>query len=439
MTETLPVNPYDPAPDEAALPFVPFAGRQKAFEHLYRLLTDPANTDAVVILGRRHSGKTALLHHFHPFFDESFVSVYIPLHQLPLDSEAAWLKALSRRTNVALVEQNFSLARLVDKPPTTDNTRLWFANEYLPDILGVIRRQRQLVLLLDDADELLRAIADGRLPDDTFVFLRELLDTHPQLGLVLTLDTAAEADLPRLSPLATLTGVHRLANLTPDDTMDLLRTPVSDRYMVTDEAAAAVQAATGGQPRLLQRAGQRLFQWHENTQRSPLTPDDVKQLLPGLYAASSDEFRHLWHSLNQNERLVLTAITSLLYADPLAPITTRALETWFVETDYLLDGTAINAALRSLEYRELVTGTPVRITAGLMQTWLLDNARLSQTSAGRPASGVPRAIRRWLVPAAVIVIAAVVLLVLSIISTPRDAADLTPQPTVTLAATPVER
>ena len=88
-----------------------------------------------------------------------------------------------------------------------------------------------------------------------------------------------------------------------------------------------------------------------------------------------------------NERLVLTAITDLIFEDPLDKISVPLLQTWLTDTDYPLDTTAILSALRSLEYNEIVTGMPdaIVLTSGLMQTWLLENARLQNKNA-KPAS-----------------------------------------------------
>src|SRR5512145_448650 len=104
----VPVNPYQPAAEAADLAAVPFVGRQKAFERLYQQLTDPMKAETTVVLGRQSSGKTALLQHFDAFFDESFVTVYIPLRAMPLTSETVWLKDLARRITLEITAHNFT-------------------------------------------------------------------------------------------------------------------------------------------------------------------------------------------------------------------------------------------------------------------------------------------------------------------------------------------
>lgn len=438
----IPVNPYHPTPDGTLLPLVPFAGRQKAFERLYQQITDPAQAVTTVFLGRQHIGKTAFFLHFHLFFDETFVGVYVPLRDMPLEGEAAWLTALARRTTSALVDRNFTLSRLPETPPDGANVRQWFEVAYLAEVLTAMRRYRRLVYLLDDADYLLRAVSDGRLPPDTFEFWQRLQEQNRQFSITLSWDADSESEAARLSPLAALKDSFRLTNLTPDDSASLLRQPVAHLYHVSDEAAAAVYRAAGGEPRLLQRFGQHLFRRYETLlERNTITPDDVKAVTPAVYADSEADLKKQWEKLSANERLTLRAVVSLLYADPITPITARNIEAWLVETEFPLDSTAVYAALRSLEYRELINATPVQISAGLMQTWLLDNVRQAQPERRSPSAAVAAASprrQRWLIGAALVMLALVVLVILTIAQTPQDAAQLTPQPTVTLVTTSVQ-
>lgn len=428
-------NPYRPLPDESDLS-APFAGRQRAFEFLYQQLTDPAGTESSLIIGRRESGKTALLQHFSRFFDETFVGVYIPLSDKRLTSEADWLQLLAQEATRALSERNYTLSRLPELDDALTDTRGWFGEIYLPEILNIIRRQRRLILLLDDANALLGASAAGKLPDDSIAYLHGLVQSHPQLGIVLTLDSQFEADIPKLSPLISLEAIFRLANLSADESDWLLTEPASGLYNLTADATATVYKATGGQPRLLQRFGYHLFKlWEAQPTRATLTADDVKQITPVVYAASESDLRAAWANTTRNERLALTAITSLIYADPLGAITPESLESWLVETDYPLDSTAIKAAIRGLEYREIVEHTPtgIRLTTGLMQTWLLENGRLTETAA---RAEFRRPGLRWLALAAIAVLVMALVLIASQNSAPVTANETAPVATVTLVANP---
>jgi hypothetical protein len=435
MASEIPPNPYL-AQAGNDVESAPFAGRQKAFEFLYQQLTDPAGTETNLIMGRHGIGKTALLKHFNRFFDETLVGVYIPLQDRGLAGEADWLKLLVDGPARALAERNYTLSRLPEFDGAAADMRRWFSETYLPEMVGVIRRHRRLVFLLDNANVLLKAMDDGHLPDDSIQYLHSLVQSQFGPGVVLTLDTRYESDIARFSPLVQLEDVFRLANLSEDEAKWLLNEPAAERYRLTPEAVSAVYAATGGQPRALQQFGYQLFKlWESRPNHDPFTLDDVKQVTPTIYAQSEADLRAAWAESSRNERLALTAISSLIYSDPLAAITPERIESWLIETDYPLDATAINAAIRGLEYREMIEHTPagVRLTAGLTQRWLLENARLTEAA---PQGGTRGLAFRWLAVGVIAIVAILLVLTIRGGDAPPTSSHATLEPTVTLVTNP---
>jgi hypothetical protein len=454
MTESAVLNPYhaDYA-DEEQLASAPFAGRKAAFARLYQQLTDTVRQSALVVLGGRHIGKTALLYAFSAAFSETVVGVYVSLRETALDSETDFILGLAQAATAALFDQGYALSRLTDIEPPGDQPRLWLDTIFLPGAIATIHSPRQLVFLLDDADRLLPAIRGGLLPQDTFDFLHHLMQQHPQMGFALTLDTEFEHDIPAMQPLVSLNEVYRLTNLDEDETRWLLQEPARGCYSVPDDCALLIHNATGGAPALAQQFGYQLFRrWQVYPDLNVVTLEDVKALTIKVYAYGEDDYRYLWSRLTLNERLVLTSMSGLLYNDPLGRIDTSALESWLVETDYPMDVTSINAALRSLEYREIVlaSGDGLTLNAGMLQTWLLDNARLNDraTPLKAPSGGVvappatwsdddvprrrPRLLSLLAIAAIIgIILAAIILVILS--NTPVGNIILNPQPTVTLA------
>lgn len=437
MTDTplIPRNPYQSSiSDDGAR--VPFAGRQRAFEHLYQHLTDPAGAGVSVILGRRDIGKTALLRHFSDYFDDNFIGVYIPLKERSIRSEADWLDRLALDTLQALGERDFSLYRLPRPGSEGRDMRKWLADDYLNDTFHIIRGRR-LVWLIDDAGALIRWLHEEKLPDDHFEYLNGLVTQFRDLGVVLALDSRYETDIAVLSPLVRVTDVFRLSNLTASETAQLMRQPVVENYHVSDEVAAAAQTASAGQPRLAQRLGAHLYrQWETRPTLNTVTVEDVKTVTPAVRHESEADFRRVWEEAGRNGRLVLTAITRLLVSDPLTPIDAKAIAGWLIESDFPLDMTAINAAVRSLEYDEVVENSPsgIRISSGLMQPWLLENAELQAGAV--PTAAPPQ--KRWLGLAAAALLLLVVLLVFIVSQqqSPAAPAANTPPPTLTLVDAP---
>jgi hypothetical protein len=414
----------------------PFAGRKTAFARLHQQLADTTTNEAVAYVGRRHIGKTALLRHFDTVFDDTYVGIYIPMAQTPVDNEADWLLALAQAATAVIVERGFTLSRLADIEPPAADHRAWLSNVFMPEIFGVIRHHRRLVFLLDDAERLLEAITSGRLPGDSFAYLHSLLDQYPQLGFALTVDASREGDLAHMSPLVRLTGVYRLTNLSADETAWLLQEPVTGIYTVPNETAAAVQRATGGTPVLVQLFGDAFFKrWEVLPELNVMTVDDVKAVTPSVNSRADGMLRELWTGFTVNEQLVLSAVSSLAYSDPLGKIDTPTIESWLVETDYPMDATGVNAALRSLEYHEILslTGGKVTINAGLIQSWLIENARLTtpvQTAPPEPAPPKSRRVQVLVIALIVLIIGLIV--VISLTSAPETRTAAPAAPTVTL-------
>jgi hypothetical protein len=434
MESSPPTNPY--YPDDPAM--AAFAGRAGLFARLHQRLTNPTHTEAVLFLGRRHFGKTALLTHFAAYFDDGFIDIYLPLKDSPLATEEEWLLHVARAIGRALAIRDFTLTRLPEPPEDTSQLREWFAETYLHELFGVIR-YRRLVLLLDDVDKMIESVKNDGLPIDHFAYLQKLVEQYPQLGITLTLDTEHETLLDMLFPLVNAAESIRLAALPQEASRWLLQKPVEGIYTVPDESADAIHQATGGQPLWLQRTGYRLFErWAAQSTpptESTETALDVKAVINHVYKDSEFEFRELWQQTTRDERLVLTAMVSVLYDDPLASIDPARIENWLVETDYPLDMTAINAALRSLEYRGIVknTASGLAITAGLMQTWLLEHARLNETTVAASGPQPAMAGSRWLLVIAILVVIGL-LLVIGLASGGQPAVTDSAPPTVTLSS-----
>ncbi|MBN8618841.1 MAG: hypothetical protein J0L63_08035 [Anaerolineae bacterium] len=424
-------NPYHPlAGADSGL--APFAGRQKAYEHLYQRLTDPQGVGSTIVLGRRDIGKTALLRHFNQYFDDTFIGVYLPLKSLNIRSEADWLNTIALEAMQSLGERDLSLHRLPRPDTPADDMRAWLSGEYLPDLFNLIRGRR-LVWLLDDAGTLVQWVQQSKLPPDHFAYLKSLAGQFPALGLVLAIDSRYETQIPTMSPLVGLTDVFRLTNLAAEDVTWLMQKPVEGYYKLSDDALEAVYQATSGSPRLVQRFGFQLYQrWESKPVQNFLTVEDVKAVSLAVQRQSESDFQHLWDSLGSNEQVALTAITRLLYADPLTPVTAEAVERWLTESDYPRDKTAIHAALRGLEYDELIDNTKsgIRVSAGVMTPWLMEHAQV------RPRGLALAGQRRWIGLAAAVALLALVLILASIASQQGGAPNTTVEPTVTLITSP---
>jgi hypothetical protein len=374
----------------------PFAGRQSLLVRLYHQFIDPSHRHAHVFTGHEGMGKTRLLQTISRF-DDPILCAYFPL--INLADEDAWLNNLIAAINQILEERQFSISRVPQMQGMNEQPlRDWFRNVYLPEIFNIVRSHRRLVLLFDNAEALLTA------PEGHLNYLHTLLQEFRQLSIILAISTEEENALNRMHPLVNLALAERIHRLNLEETGDLIRQYAAG---AEDEMLQSIYEATGGHPRLLSRFGQALEQaWATSTNSQAFS--QAKSL---VYQQSREEFRQLWLNFSQDERLVLTALASLVYENPLQAPSVQALETWLVETDYPMDIVAINAALRSLDYHDMIYHHPkggVALVTGFMQQWLLENARLDE---GRD-NGRGRLSKRLLLTVALVILLLVALLFL---------------------------
>lgn len=422
------MNISDHSPEPEALE-PPFVGRHALYARLQQHILDPAQRRAAVVLGGRGMGKSALLWHLDRTYDDSIIGVYFAL-DLTNDDEDAWLTRLMRRTGTALTQKDFNTTRLVEQPPdpldgSTQpiSSRDWLRNHYLADALRLMRPHRHLVWLFDDADYLL-----DHLPEDHIHYLHDLLMQHPQLHIIMTLSVDNEQRLPHFAPLVESTRTERLPMLLPEDSTSLVRqyAPGAD-----DALAAAAHRLTGGHPLIAQTFGEYLQeQWQADM---PIPPQEAhRQARNATYRDVVSFFEETWQLLNRNERLVLTALSNLLYEDPQRTIGATTMEQWLVETDYPTDLTTIHAALRSLAYRDLIIADQdhIRLAIGLWQSWLLEHARLESAITASPERNMRLANTLMLIVILVAIGVVLVFLVLNNSLAPSTTSEVLP--TVTL-------
>lgn len=450
----MPINPYhaDYGDDVSS---APFAGRQAAFARLYQHLS-AERKGALLFLGRPHIGKTALLRAVKSVFGDALLPVYIPLHDIELTDETDFFIALARSATTELTGRGYTLSRLNEIDPPDDDPRAWFTDIFLPPLLGAVRGSRRLLVMLDDLEVLIEAQPE-RLGADIFAFLLHIAQTTP-LTFVATLSSLYEADIHALAPLISLNDVARLPVLAPDESRWLLQAPAAEHYAVPDACAATAHRATGGAPGLLQQFGYLMFRrWVNAPEHDTITPDDVKAMIPTVYTYGERDYYALWAALSADERRTLTAISAIAYQDPIRKIDASGVEGWLIETDYPLDLVAINSALRGLEYREAVQITPqgIKITADLLQMWLLEHARVGERArvGDRAASGESRSARRTggraqkpaasgagsarlILLFALALLISTAILIVSLTSEPRTTPTDNPEPTVTLFQPP---
>lgn len=402
---------HTPDPSPA---LVPLAGRRALYARIVQHISSGTDQHALLFSGHAGAGRSTFLRYFNQATDETLIGVYLELGILPSVETDSWLAALAETTRTTLSAQGLNITRLPDTPsaPTAD----WIQTQFLPAVATVIRAHRRLIWLIDDVERWLPP-ASGTGPAMAVSILHECLNQNTFLGLILGLDAAYEEQVSAFIPLVAPNAIHRLGRLRREESAELLRSAVAGVTNLDDTAVSQAHTATGGSPRLLMSIGQQLASGH-----------DLETAIQATYRTASPDFLTLWNLLSQDEKLVLTACADLLYEDPTQSLSAQRVESWLIATDYPLGPTAIHAAIRGLEYRELAEAHPggFALVGELWRQWLMEHARLNTASADtarRPAPVV------WLIVGALIVLA----LVLALAQSPTlTGAEPVVAPTVTL-------
>lgn len=413
-------NPFSAAPS------TPFAGRAEHLARLHQHLTSAAVPQALTLLGRRRSGRTAFLEAARRQFDETFVWATPDISAIT--DESALLRALYQSGKDAASARGLAVHRLPrwpDEQPPAEQ-RIWLEETGLPELYQLIRPTRRLVWVIDGAEPLAEAVARGTLPDDIGAWLCSLFG--PQLGMLLTAHVDNEATLTRLAPLVDPSATLRLGALTEAEVAELL---ACGRDAAEDGFARQVFALTGGLPELALHAAEAV---HDVSRGEAYSAAHLKQVRGDLAARSSAYFRSLWGNLSADEQAVLTALAYLHLNRPDVHATAEDVERWLADSDYPLDLTGIFAVLRRLEFVDIVNGThaAVSIRAGLFELWILETVRpehLRRMTMELPVAPVDSQVTRYIVIGLVVVLVILVLIVLS--GQPAPSAD-TIVPTVTL-------
>lgn len=348
---------------ESTPELAPLVGRQTILIQLQHRVLDPPNHDLIIVTGPRGIGKTRLLQHFCATVPANLVAIYQSMQAGDGQDPFTWISGMVETTNATLAATFRIPEGSIPQEPIAD----WLRDQYLPRALAILRAHRHLIWCFDDAKILIQQV-------ENIALLQSCLRAHQQFTVILAL---APMDIPDGEPFTSFispTRVIRLTRLNDADSRSLLRYHIPD---ISDDLGTYVAQMTGGHPGLLHAVGRRFTQ--TDLHRGLANRQHLDAALHQVYRANDALFRERWQSLNRNERLVLTALASLRDESREEALVAARIGKWLRTRDYPLNKTSIAAAVRGLDYREIVRMHPdhtIKLADGMMERWLLDHARL---------------------------------------------------------------
>lgn len=412
MIETI-RNPYQP--DRPTAQPDTFFGREDIFAFIRQRLVSGRQATAVALIGSQSIGKTSALYQMQHHIEARYITAYLNLAELSLNQPDDLFRAMAEVSWQALDAVGVSTYRLPPLPESVDVTT-WFFENYLELLLSALRRSRRLLYLFDDAHGLLDAIDRGALPAELGITLGQMIAQDERLDIIFAIDAQYEARLGSFEPLSDPLLHKRLGFLDDQAAEALTRQPATPFYQLQPEAVETIVSMAGGHPYLLQVLNRQIWDRSATRRHKGLvTLDDVRAVLEAAIREAEPILHLAWDDSTPDEQIVLSALTDLTTTGRGDPIGTEDISLWLARANNeALDETALAAALRRLEYREIVR-SPVagmyNFAAGLQYQWLLHKSDVEFTPA---LAVVPRRkVRRWLlIPSAIVLVAAAVLALL---------------------------
>jgi hypothetical protein len=408
---TNPYNPLEPTTDATR-----FYGRRHAFAFFQRHLAGAINEKALVVLGQRGIGKSSLLSQIPLHIDERYVPIWIDVSQLDLDDEVGLVATIVDQTRAAMESVEASTYRLPDFPnPAEVELLTWLADEFLDIALTAIRRERHLVMMIDEAQLLFDAVAHGSYNRDFFHYLQNLLVQHERLDIVATLDILYETDAIKTSPFDDTTLHYRLLQLDENDALELIQEPVKDVLLYEAGTLRKLEQLAGGHPFHIHSLCRLLFRLAQERNESDLGLAEIDAVYTAALEQAGDVVEPLWARARPNERLCLTALVDLRQHNPEDRFPMSAIQDWLAGTEFPLNQVQLGAALRGLEYMGLVQSDEhgnYHFASGIQGDWLLRYTDILSEEKTKPPVTLPAINRQMILGGAIILILVVVFLAL---------------------------
>jgi hypothetical protein len=385
-----------------------YFGRDALFHKVQQHVSEPIQRGILVIEGQAGMGKTSFLQACSGHFpDHDVLLCWLVLDDSCLMHLSALYQRMYESTLEAFERGQFSLSRLPSPPVDTelnDETFVvWFHEAYLPQAFQIIRHYRYLVFLVDDADLLLNAIDKGNLSVTLLTQWQSLLETHPQLSMIITINPHRIND-DSLDKFI-VDNMHRLMPFTQNEVVAWCQ----KIGMIDAKSQEIVWGLAGGHPRWTHLL---IAQWQ--TMR---TIDGQSSALVESY---QQDLTLGWQQLSSDDKRLLQACAGAVYDDPIKPLTAERLHTWLAYHDTPFDMTTIKVLLRGLEYQHWIMSAPtsVALRGTFIQRWLLEKMNRAGLNGLASSNEIPTSTqqnepRLMLIGIAIAVIVALVLIILA--------------------------
>ena len=355
-----------------------FVGRADVFAYIQEHLLGAYQNNIIVLHGQRRTGKTSILYRLQKALADTHICVLVDMQGKAARGTLDFLYSLADDIVYTLDEHAVAVT-LPARSDFAESPEFVFRSRFLRGVaealpVGANGQPKHLLLMFDEFEELQKRVQDGKLEPEIFPFLRNLMQHEECVDFVFAgTHKLEELGAEYWSILFNIASYKKITFLTPDDARRLITEPVAPHLEYDPLAIERITAVSGGHPYFTQVICHELVAYHNETQRSYITANEVEDVLDRIVERGEAHFKFIWAEASPIERAALLALADLLETEALVGVD---------QVQALLDkraidfkGVALTKVLSDLELGDILTrsgprSSLYRFKIDLIRRWI---------------------------------------------------------------------
>jgi outer membrane protein assembly factor BamB len=358
-----------------------FYGREEDLAMLRDDLTSVSVNMVVVLYGQRRSGKSSLLYQLlNTSSLDPHIPVYIDMQHETLNMNTA--RFLHRLAQA--IHHNLNIRGVqIDQPGIEDFQQdATLAFDLFLDQVEIARRQRKLIIMIDEFEVLEQKVKEKVLAGEIFEYLRSLMQHRRGINFLLSgTHTIEQLTMEYWSVFFNIARHQRLSRLSAEAARQLITQPIAGYLEYDPLAVEKIRQLAADQPYLIQLICRSLVSYCNEAQKSYVTINDVNTVQDRVMETGQVHFTWLWGQTSLEGRLVLSILAQEGGEEGRA-LSLKEIEKVYLNFKLPYDHQLILDALGNLVAGDIVKrvseGTCFKVSIGLTRRWLRDNKPLKR-------------------------------------------------------------
>jgi hypothetical protein len=352
-----------------------FFGREDIFDFIRQTLTGKHRDQVIVLYGQRRTGKTSILYQLHRHLDPRYLCIFVDLHGLLMESEAAFLWELAGQIRRVLSRDHGIDLTPPDRAAFLTDARSYFANDFLDQAWQVVG-DRHILLMIDEAVRLQEQVAAGKLDKSIFEYLRHLMQHYDRLNFLFSIGSGLEQMEKEYAFLFNVALYKKISFLERSAAVELVTQPVHVYYEVDEAALDRILKISACHPYYTQLLCHSLFNRWQRQGGNSIGTDDVEAVMEEVVERGLAVLKHTWEDSTPGEKAVIAGLAAAMGENNRPVERIAAVRVWeHLEVTLPADETV--RALKSLAARDIITGEEqVEFTVDLLHLWVRKFQRL---------------------------------------------------------------